>query len=93
MENNNAHYLDRTNNGTTFVGSDVDIFALIVVSSALKTYATSGLRMNRAYTPKAMLEAAERYTGKTFKGKEKYKEASVALSALADKLKAAPRSA
>jgi hypothetical protein len=86
----NAHYLDRTNNATSFAGSDVDIFALCVISSALNSYAKHKLIMNRAYTPTSMLAAAARYTGKTYK-RGQYAQAASDLAALADKLKTLPR--
>lgn len=99
MENNNnnsANYLERTNNAHTFVGSDVDIFALCAVASALKLYARTGMRVNRAYTATNMHLAAERYSGKKYKKDRERQwafQAADDLKALADRLKAAPRSA
>ena len=77
-----SDYLERTNNGTTFQGSDVGIFRAIAIASALRLYARSGMRVNRAYTPKAMLAAAEQITGQVFKGKNKYMAAAQALQDL-----------
>lgn len=83
-------YTERTRNGTSFSGSDVNIFRAIVIASALELYAKTGMQANRAYTPTAMLKAAAEMTGRTFK-RGQYTEAATALRALADAAKAAPR--
>lgn len=59
-----------------FVGPDaVALFRAVVIGSALRTYAQTGLRMNRAYTPTAMLKAATGITGKTYRRGEHLKAA------------------
>lgn len=65
----------------------VSVYAMTALASALKLYARTGLKVNRAYTPKAMLEAASRYTGQTFK-RGQYMEASDALRAKAQEVAA-----
>ena len=86
-----SDYLQRTNGGTSFVGSDVNIFRLTAIASALSFYAKTGMKVNRAYTPRAMLAAATDATGRTFKGATKYTDAADALLELAERAKAAPR--
>ena len=85
-----SDYLKRTSNGTVFTGSDVNIFRCHVIASALKLYAKTGMRVNRAYTPKAMLAAATQETGLVFKGKDKYWQAAHALDAVANAAKGEP---
>jgi hypothetical protein len=86
-----SDYLDRTNTGTSFSGSDVNIYRCIVIASALRLYAKTGMKVNRAYTPTAMLRVASEETGLKFKGATKYLDAADALTAVADAAKAAPR--
>ena len=42
-------------------------YQAVVVAKALRLYAKTGLKVNTAYTPKAMLATAERITGKKFR--------------------------
>ena len=83
-------YLERTDGGRHFVGSDVNIFRAIAIASALRFYSKTGMRVNRAYTPKAMIAAASQMCGRTFKARD-YIGAAEALEALADAAKEAPR--
>lgn len=55
---------------TTFTGDEVSVFAMITLKSALKLYAKTGMKANRAYTPTAMMRTASRMTGKTFKARD-----------------------
>jgi hypothetical protein len=72
---------DADGNARTFVGREaVDVFAMAAIASGLRLYAATGMKPNRAYTPSAMMQAAERYTGQTFK-KRDYLGAADALSA------------
>jgi hypothetical protein len=69
--------------GTSFNGRGaVDVYRAIVLASALRMYARSGIKANRAYTPTAMLKAAEEYVGHPFK-RGQYAEAAEELSAWA----------
>lgn len=69
---------------TTFSGpAAVNVFGMKVLASGLRLYAKTGMKPNRAYTPKAMLEAAGRYTGKTYKRGE-YERAAADLTELAN---------
>lgn len=68
-----------------FVGPKAtSVYAMRVLSVALEGYTKHGMLLNRAYTPKAMLQAAERWTGQSFKGKDKYNEAAQAVRLKAD---------
>lgn len=63
---------------STFTGSAVNVYGATVVASALRLYARTGIKANRAYTPKAMMQTAARITGKTFKPRD-YLGAATAL--------------
>ncbi len=41
-------------------------FQACVIARALDTYAATGRKVNRAYTPKAMMNTATKITGKVF---------------------------
>lgn len=86
-----SDYLERTNNGTSFVGSDVEIFRAAAIASALDLYARTGIRVNRAYTPTAMLKAANQITGHVYK-RGQYAAAAAGLREWANQQKALPRS-
>lgn len=58
----------------------VNVFAMAALASGLRLYAATGMKPNRMWTPKAMMQAAERHTGQTFKARA-YLEAANALSA------------
>jgi hypothetical protein len=61
-------YIEHGASGTTFVGADATAcFAAFALASALKLYAKTGMKANRAYTPTAMLRAASKITHKTYK--------------------------
>jgi hypothetical protein len=56
---------------TSFVGPDaVGIYRATVIESALRFYARTGMRVNRAYTPTAMMRAASEITGRKFKTRD-----------------------
>lgn len=54
----------------TFTGEEVSVYAMITLKSALSLYAKTGMKVNRAYTPTAMMRTASRMTGKTFKARD-----------------------
>jgi len=69
--------------GTIFSGPlGVNIYRATVIASALKLYANTGMKANRAYTPSNMLAAATEITGIKFKRGE-YLKAAEALKAWA----------
>ncbi len=54
-------------------------FQAIAIRQALILYAKTGIKANRAYTPTAMLAAAQRITGKTFR-RGQYIQAAEAIA-------------
>jgi hypothetical protein len=74
-------YIEHHASATSFVGpAAVAIYRATVIESALRLYAKSGLRVNRAYTPAAMMRVAAEITGKKFKARD-YLGAADALRA------------
>lgn len=63
---------------TTFTGSAVNVYAAIVVAKGLEVYEKTGMKVNRAYTPKNMMTMAAKVTGKKFKARD-YLGAAAAL--------------
>lgn len=55
---------------STFTGSAVNVYGAAVVASALRLYARTGIKANRAYTPKNMIATAAKITGKQFKARD-----------------------
>ena len=90
MSNDNATYLTRTNNGTSFSGSDTTIFAVISLATGMRLYAKTGMKPARSWTPTNMLATAGQYTGKKYK-RGQFEQAAIDLLAYADMLKATPR--
>ena len=71
---------DDNGDARVFAGREaVDVFAMAVIATALRFYVETGVHVNRAYTPKAMMAAAARFTGRTFKARD-YLGAAEALS-------------
>ena len=87
---NEQDYLTRTNNGTSFSGSDVKIFSALTLASALRLYAKTGMKATRMHTPANMFLKAKEYTGKTYK-RGQYEQAAVDLTEYANNLKSQPR--
>ena len=74
---------------TTYVGEDATrAFQAIAIAHALKFYAKTGMKVNRMYTPTAMLKVATSITGKSYK-RGAYAEAGDDLQKWADEMKAA----
>jgi hypothetical protein len=75
---------------TTFAGSDaVELVRAVSLKHALLLYAKTGMRITQAASPTVMLEMAKRYTGRTFKGVNKYRDAAEAVSVWVETMKAA----
>ena len=71
---------------TSFSGQlGMTVYRATVIASGLRLYARTGMKPNRAYTPSAMLRAAEDMTGRKFK-RGQYEEAAQALTELAQRL-------
>ena len=70
---------DAEGSARAFVGeSAVSVFQAIVIKNAIAFYARTGMKVNRAYTPKNMLATAAAITGKKFK-RGQYEQACAAL--------------
>lgn len=61
--------------------SQIDRYVATVLRSALKLYHDTGMRVNRAYTPKAMMAKASELTGRRFAARA-YTDAIEALTEL-----------
>ncbi len=58
----------KTEGGTIFAGPRaVSVYQAIAVRRGLLTYAQTGMKLNRMWTPKAMLLTASSITGKAYK--------------------------
>ncbi len=72
---------------TTFVGeAGVTIFQAVTLASALRLYAKTGMKPNRAYTPARMLATANELTGHNYR-RGQYEAAAAALVELAERLR------
>lgn len=72
---------DANGDARVFAGRGaVDVFAMAAIATALRLYARTGLKANRAYTPTNMMRAAAHHTGQTFKARD-YEGAAAALEA------------
>jgi hypothetical protein len=61
-----------SNHGTSFIGqAAVDIFRARVISRGIRFYIKTGIKPNRAYTPKAMCAAASAITGQQFNSRKR----------------------
>jgi hypothetical protein len=63
---------------TTFTGDGIAKYQAVVIATALKMYATTGMRANSAYSPTAMLRRASEITGQKFRPRD-YMGAAEAL--------------
>jgi len=64
-----------------FVGKEaVDVFAMAALAAGLRLYAKTGIRPNRAWTPRAMMTAAAHHLGIKLKPHD-YERAAELLSA------------
>jgi hypothetical protein len=76
--------------GTTFAGPDaVNLVRAAYLKSALSLYAKTGMLMTRGAKPTLLLKMAEEYTGKKYKGKDKYNEAAEGVRVWIETMKAA----
>lgn len=63
---------------SVFTGPTVNAYVALTVARALDLYAKTGMKVNRAYTPKNMMATATKLTGQKFKARD-YAGASKAL--------------
>jgi len=84
-------HIELRKGSTTFVGPDATkLFATKMIQSAIDLYLKTGIKVNRAYTPTAMLAAASRTTGKTYpRGKLGLEQASADLGLWIEAMKSA----
>jgi len=86
---NDQSGIDYHKGSTMIYGPDgIAFYRAAAIASALRFYAKTGMKINRAYTPTNMFAAATEITGKTFK-RGQYLEAAEALTAWAQTMKAA----
>lgn len=56
------------NGSAAYIGPDaVSLFRATLIKHAIDLYVTTGVKVNRAYTPSAMLATASAITGKPYK--------------------------
>ena len=76
----NASITQTESGAIVFAGGDaVQVFRAKTIASALRLYAKTGMKVNRAYTPTNMLAAATQITGTKFK-RGQFEEAAKALT-------------
>lgn len=82
-------YIEYSQGSTTFVGPDATaFFRAAAIASGLEMYGKHGIKPNRAWTPRAMLQAAGGITGKTYK-RGQYLAAAADVRLWAQTMKAA----
>lgn len=64
---------------------DPRLAQMVAIKVGLRAYARHKIKVNRAYTPKAMMMMAEKLTGKKFNARD-YLEAAAELEKTANKL-------
>ncbi|MBS3648827.1 hypothetical protein KEU06_09435 [Pseudaminobacter sp. 19-2017] len=62
--------ITQTKGAIIATGEGVSVFQAITIKTALKLYAKTGIKANRAYTPKAMMTMAEKITGQKFRARD-----------------------
>jgi hypothetical protein len=80
--------IERFEDGSVmFSGKEaVSVYHIITLKTALKMYAKTGMKINRAYSPKNMLACAQSFTGKKYK-RGQYMEAFEDLDLVVQELK------
>jgi len=69
-------YISKGPGGMTFAGPrGVALYRATVIKHALLFYDRTGMKVNKAYTPKNMMKAASEITGHTYKPREYLKAA------------------
>jgi hypothetical protein len=87
---NDSHVVVRDGRAVAFVGVDAtNMLRAVHVKAALNLYARSGMLMTRMATPTSLLSAAADYTGKKYKGKDKYTQAAKDVGEWIEVMKAA----
>jgi len=55
---------------SVFTGGAINQYQAVIIAGALKLYARTGIKANRAYTPKNMMLMATKITGRKFKARD-----------------------
>lgn len=85
-----SHIAVRGDRVVAYVGKDAThLFRAITLKSALNLYARCGMLTTRNATPKVMLAIAKEYTGKDYKGKDKYLQAAEGVRVWIETMRAA----
>jgi hypothetical protein len=78
------------NGGTAFIGPDaVNLVRAAHCATALRMYARTKMLMTRMATPTVLLQIAKEYTGKDYKGADKYLHAADDLRVWIETMKSA----
>jgi hypothetical protein len=56
--------------GVAHMEIQVSLYQALAIKHALRFYAKTGMRVNKAYTPKNMIAMAEKITGKKFTARD-----------------------
>ena len=84
-----SHIQSHASGAMSFVGAEATkLYSATVLKSAIKLFAKTGIKVNRAYTPGAMLAAAGQITGKKYK-RSQYQQAIDDLQVWCDTMSAA----
>jgi hypothetical protein len=76
--------------GSMFAGPDaVNLVRAVHLKAALSLYAKTKMLMTRGATPTVLLKLAEEYTGKKYKGNDKYNEAAEGVRIWIETMRAA----
>jgi hypothetical protein len=80
--------IDGSGNITSYCGPEAtEAFRAITIAHALRLYAKTGMKVNRAYTPKRMMQVAASMTGRSYKARD-YVGAADDLQSWANAIKA-----
>lgn len=64
--------------GFTVTGAEsVNLYRAVLIKNALKLYIKTGMKANRAYTPKNMLAVVKEFTGVSFPNTAKGRQAAL----------------
>jgi hypothetical protein len=70
--------IETSNGAVIATGTGVSVFQASAIKGALKLYANTGIKANRAYTPKNMMAMVTKITGKKLPARD-YKGGVAAL--------------
>lgn len=86
----NSEIIHHAHGGMTLAGSDaINLMRAVALRAGMQMYARTGIKLTRTATPATMLAIAKEYTGKDYKGKDKYVRAIADLDVWIATMKAA----